>query len=159
MGAGLRTGTKVTGFPSGRLRLPRTGLYHRTLKLARQPLTLPRSYIRQECGATRRPESPDVKAPEGREDTVPPWSGQPRGRATRRAVAKANGSSDEKVIPHEADLRGNWSCQGFSTYPMVRAGAEELRCTHRGSRRIEDGNSGQYSSESPEGLGIIQDDP
>ena len=33
MGAGLRTGTKVTGSP-------RMGLYHRTLKLARQPLTL-----------------------------------------------------------------------------------------------------------------------
>ena len=68
---------------------------------------------------------------------MPPWSGQPRGRTTRRAVAKANGSSDEKVIPHEADLRGNWSCQGFSTYPMARAGAEELRCTHRGSRVLK----------------------
>ena len=54
---------------------------------------------------------------------MPPWSGQPRGRTTRRAVAKATGSSDEKVIPHEADLRGNWSCQGFSTYPMARAAA------------------------------------
>ena len=90
---------------------------------------------------------------------MPPWSGQPRGRTTRRAVAKANGSSDEKVIPHEADLRGNWSCQGFSTYPMARAGAEELRCTHRGSRRIEGGNSGQYSRESSEGEEDRQDRP
>ena len=34
---------------------------------------------------------------------MPPWSGQPRGRTTRRAVAKANGSSDEKVIHARGD--------------------------------------------------------
>ena len=57
--------------------------------------------------------------------------GQPGGQATRRAVAKANRLSDEKAIPHEADLRGNWSCQGSRLYPMARASAEELRRTHR----------------------------
>ena len=36
---------------------------------------------------------------------------------------------------HEADLRGNWSCQGFPFYPMASVGAEELRSTHRGFRR------------------------
>ena len=66
-------------------------------------------------------------------------------------VAKANGSSDEKTFPNEAELRGDWSGQGFSIYPMAGAGAEELRFTYRGSRSIGGGNSGQYSSESPEG--------
>ena len=41
---------------------------------------------------------------------------------------------------------------------LVRTGGE-LRCTHQGSRRIEGGNTRKYSSESPEGLGIRQDDP
>ena len=85
--------------------------------------------------------------------------GQPEGQATRRAVAKANRLSDEKAIPHEADLRGNWSCQGSRLYPMARASAEELRRTHRGSRRIEGGNSGQYSSESSEGEEDRQERP
>ena len=52
-----------------------------------------------------------------------------------------------------------WSCQGSPFYPMASVGAEELRSTHRGFRRIEGGNTRKYSSESPEGLGIRQDDP
>ena len=70
-----------------------------------------------------------------------------------------NGLSVENHVLHEADLRGNRSCQGFPAYPMASAGAEELRRTHRGSRRIEGGNTGQYSSESPEGVEVRQDDP
>ena len=42
-------------------------------------------------------------------------------------------------------------CQGPVACPMARADAEELRRTHRGPRRIEGGNSGEFSSESPEG--------
>jgi len=42
---------------------------------------------------------------------------------------------------------------------MASAGAEELRRTHRGSRRIEGGNTRKYRSESPEGLEVGQDDP
>ena len=48
------------------------------------------------------------------------------------------------------------AAKGFPAYPMASAGAEELRRTHRGSRRIEGGNTGQYSSESPEGVEVRQ---
>ena len=89
---------------------------------------------------------------------VPLESDQPGGRAKSRAVTRVNGSSVEKDFPHEADLRGNWSCQGSPFYLMASVGAEELRSTHRGFRRIEGGNTRKYSSESPEGLGIRQDD-
>ncbi len=60
---------------------------------------------------------------------------------------------------HEADLQDYWSCQGFPSYLMASADAEELRSTYRGSRRIEGGNTRKYSSESPEGLEVGQDDP
>ena len=36
---------------------------------------------------------------------------------------------------------------------------KKLRSTHRGSRRIEGGNTRKYRSESPEGLEVGQDDP
>ena len=90
---------------------------------------------------------------------VPLESDQPGGRAKSRAVTRVNGSSVEKDFLHEADLRGNWSCQGSPFHLMASVGAEELRSTHRGFRRIEGGNTRKYSSESPEGLGIRQDDP
>ena len=92
-------------------------------------------------------------------DIVPLKSDQPGGRTNSRAVTKVNGLSVEMDFLHEADLRGKRSCQGFPSYPMASAGAEELRCTHRGSRRIEGGNTGKYSSESPEGVEVRQDDP
>ena len=53
----------------------------------------------------------------------------------------------------------NGAAKGLLSCPMASVGAEELRCTHQGSRRIEGGNTRKYSSESPEGLGIRQDDP
>ena len=86
-------------------------------------------------------------------------SDQPGGQATSRAVTRVNGSSVERNFPRGADLRDRWSCQGFCAYPMASADAEELRRTHRGSRRIEGGNTQQYRSESPEGLEVGQDDP
>ena len=79
-------------------------------------------------------------------------------QANSRAVTKVNELSVEKDFLHEADLRGKWSCQGSPSYPMASAGAEELRCTHRGFRRIEGGNTRKYSSENSEGVEIRQDD-
>ena len=90
---------------------------------------------------------------------MPLMSDQPGGRAKSRAVASANGLSVEMDFLHEADLRDQRSCQGPPSCPMASVGAEELRCAHQGSRRIEGGNTRKYSSESPEGLGIGQDDP
>ena len=62
-----------------------------------------------------------------------PWrSGQPGGRATRRAVAKANGASAESVCRMklmEAEVR---RCQGCHSYPMASAGTE---ATERGTDR------------------------
>ena len=109
---------------------------------------------------TQRSGSPEVNVLGGRGTELFPKPDQPGGLANRRAVAKANGSSDEKAIPHEADLRGNRSCQESRLYSMARAGAEGTeKSTHRGSRRIEGGNSGKYSSESSEGVEVGQDDP
>ena len=68
-------------------------------------------------------------------------SDQPGGRAKSRAVAKANGLSVENGLLQEADLRDKRNCQGPSSCPMASVGAEELRCTHQGSRRIEGGNT------------------
>ncbi len=43
--------------------------------------------------------SPDVQAPGGQVGLEPPWSGQHRGQAIRRAVAKANGLNAEMGVP------------------------------------------------------------
>ena len=85
---------------------------------------------------TKRPESPDAKAPEGREDIEPLRFGQLGGQANRRAVVKTNGrdveiTSRTKLI--EAELLELPRVCPF--YPMASAGVEELRSTHRGSRR------------------------
>ena len=85
---------------------------------------------------TRRPESPEVKALEGREDAEPLRSGQLGGQANRRAAAKANGSDAEigsrtKLI--QADI-SEMPRVSF-LYSMASADAEELRSTHRVSRR------------------------
>ena len=64
---------------------------------------------------------------------TPLRSGQPGGRATSRAVAKANGLSGEKSVLHEADLQGDRSCQGFRSCPMAGAGAEELGYARNGA--------------------------
>ena len=70
---------------------------------------------RSPCGAVAisgsprgdpRPGSPDVQALDGPMGTEPSRSGQLRGRATRRAVAKANGLTVEIWVPHEADSSG-----------------------------------------------------
>ena len=53
-----------------------------------------------------------------------------------------------------------WRCQGCQSYPMASAGTEATeRCTDRVPRRIEGGNPGENSSESPEGEEDRQDDP
>ena len=95
-----------------------------------------RSDIRQAHGVTRRPERPEVKALEGREDAEPLRSGQLGGRTNRRAAAKANGSDAEigsrtKLI--QADI-SEMPRVSF-LYSMASADAEELRSTHRVSRR------------------------
>ena len=93
-------------------------------------------------------------------DTEPRRSDQPGGRATRRAVARANGLSAEKHLPREADCGIVGVAEGICHLRdgQSRCG-RQLRSTHRGSRRIEGGNPGKYCSESPEGVEVGQDDP
>jgi hypothetical protein len=72
-----------------------------------------------------RTGSPDVKAPGGQVDSEPPRSGQHRGQATRRAVAKANGLIAEmgprmKLIQAEQSEMPRVS----SLYSMASADAE-----------------------------------
>ena len=87
-------------------------------------------------------------------------SGQPGGRATRRAVAKANGSSAEIVYRMKLIEAEFWRCQGCHSCPMASAGPEATaRSTDRVPRRTEGGNSGESSSKSPEGEEGRQDDP
>ena len=105
--------------------------------------------------------SPDVKAPCGQVDAEPLRSGQHRGQATRRAVAKANGliaemGSRTKLI--QAEYR---RCQEFLPsirwpVPMRKDGAVPVSDLPAG---VEGGNPGEPSSESSEGLGSGQEDP
>ena len=105
--------------------------------------------------------SPDVKAPGGQVDAEPLRSGQHRGQATRRAVAKANGliaemGSRTKLI--QAEYR---RCQEFFPsirwpVPMRKDGAVPVSDLPAG---VEGGNPGEPSSESSEGLGSGQEDP
>ena len=72
-----------------------------------------------------RAGSPEVKAPGGQVDTEPPRSGQHRGQATRRAVAKANGLNAEIGSPHEADSSGESEMPRLSSLSsMASADAE-----------------------------------
>jgi len=105
--------------------------------------------------------SPDVKAPGGQVDAEPLRSGQHRGQATRRAVAKANGliaemGSRTKLI--QAEYR---RCQEFLPsirwpVPMRKDGAVPVSDLPAG---VEGGNPGEPSSESSEGLVSRQEDP
>ena len=115
-----------------------------------------RSHIRQPTGATLTAESPDVNVlKRGRE-----CPDQPRRLAIRRAVARANGLIAE--IPPSAELVAGYSeCQAFpfpTRWPaLVR---KELGSARIGlPAEVEGGNSEQFSSESPGGVLLGQDDP
>jgi hypothetical protein len=78
--------------------------------------------------------SPEVKALDGQVGTEPLRSGQHRGQATRRAVAKANGSNAEigyrtKLIQAEYLEMP----RVFSLYSMASADAEEWGSARVGS--------------------------
>jgi hypothetical protein len=88
-------------------------------------------------------------------------SDQHRRLATRRAVARANGLDAEITSPREADCGRIGDAKGFSSYLMASADAEELGYARIGSPGVltEDGNPGESSSESPEGLMARQEEP
>ncbi len=80
--------------------------------------------------------SPDVQAPGGQVGLEPPWSGQHRGQAIRRAIAKANGLNAEMGPRTKLIQAEYWRCQEFlpSTrwpVPMRKDGAvpQGLRTT------------------------------
>jgi len=105
--------------------------------------------------------SPDVKAPGGRVDFEPPRSGQHRGRATGRAVARANGLTAEmgprtKLI--QAEHRRCQECLPSTRWPVParKDGAVPVSDL---PADVEGGNPGEPSSESSEGLVARQDDP
>jgi len=90
-----------------------------------------------------------------------PWSGQHRGRANRRAVAKANGRTVE-ITPHVKLIqveRLEMPRVSF-IYSMANAGAEVWGSARIGlPAEVEGGNPGKPSSESSEGLVTGQEDP
>ena len=92
-----------------------------------------RSDIRQACGVTRWPESPEAKALGGR--GAIPRSGQPRRRANRRAVAKANCRVVEKTARMKLVQAGYRSAKGLLPLPdgQCRCGRTEMHAA--GSRR------------------------
>ena len=92
-----------------------------------------RSHIRQACGATRWPESPEVKALGGQGEF--PRSGQPGRRANRRAVAKANGLVVEIIARMKLVQAGCRSAKGLLPLPdgQCRCGRTEMHAA--GSRR------------------------
>jgi hypothetical protein len=105
--------------------------------------------------------SPDVKALGGRVGSEPLRSDQHRGRATRRAVAKANGISAEIANRLEADGRTIGDAKVFP--PQVdgqcRYGRTG-RCPYRVSRRtLKAAILESWYSESSEGLETRQEDP
>ena len=105
--------------------------------------------------------SPDVQAPGGQVGLEPPWSGQHRGQAIRRAVAKANGLNAE-IGPRTKLIQAEyWRCQEFlpSTrwpVPMRKDGAVPVSDL---PAEVEGGNPGEPSSKSSEGLESRQEDP
>ena len=105
--------------------------------------------------------SPDVKVPGGQVGFKPLRSDQHRGRATRRAVAKANGRNAEISHRLEADGRSVGDAKVFS--PRIdgqcRYGRTGL-CPYRVSRRkLKAAILDSWVSESSEGLQTGQDDP
>ena len=95
-----------------------------------------RSDIRQALGATRGPESPEVKASGGRGDVEPFRSGQPGEASEQEGRSESERTSRRKLSPHEADSSGSLEPPRVCPcYPMASADTEELRRTYRGSRR------------------------
>ena len=94
-------------------------------------------------------------------DSEPLRSGQHRGQATRRAVAKANGLIAE-MGPRTKLIQAEYRrCQEFlpSTrwpVPMRKDGAMPVSDL---PAEVEGGNPGEPSSESSEGLVSRQEDP
>ena len=125
---------------------------------------------RSPCGAvvisgSRRGDSwagsPDVQAPDGQVGLEPPRSGQHRGQAIRRAVAKANGLNAEMGPRTKLIQAEYWRCQEFlpSTrwpVPMRKDGAVPVSDL---PAKVEGGNPGEPSSKSSEGLESRQEDP
>jgi hypothetical protein len=72
-----------------------------------------RSDIRQFGGVTRRAGSPEVQALGGQAGIELSRSGQPRGRTTRRAVAKANGLTVERSFRMKLIQAGYRSAKSF----------------------------------------------
>ena len=108
-----------------------------------------------------RAGSPDVKAPGGRVDFEPPRSGQHRGRATGRAVARANGLTAEMGPRTKLIQAEHRRCQGFlpSTRWPVPARKDGAVPVSDLPADVEGGNPGEPGSESSEGLVARQDDP
>jgi hypothetical protein len=105
--------------------------------------------------------SPEVKALDGQVGSEPLRSGQHRGRATRRAVAKANGLNAEIGYRTKLIQAEYWRCQEFFPsnrwpVPMRKNGAVPVSDL---PAEVEGGNPGEPSSKSSEGLVSRQDDP
>ena len=105
--------------------------------------------------------SPDVQAPGGQVGLEPPWSGQHRGQAIRRAVAKANGLNAEMGPRTKLIQAEYWRCQEFLLsirwpVPMRKDGAVPVSDL---PAEVEGGNPGEPSSKSSEGLESRQEDP
>jgi hypothetical protein len=108
-----------------------------------------------------RTGSPDVKAPGGQVDSEPLRSGQHRGRATRRAAAKANGRIAEMGPRMKLIQAEHRRCQGClpSTRWPVPTRTDGARPASDLPADVEGGNPGEPSSESSEGLVSRQEDP
>ncbi len=105
--------------------------------------------------------SPDVQAPDGQVGLEPPRSGQHRGQAIRRAVAKANGLNAEMGPRTKLIQAEYWRCQEFLLsirwpVPMRKDGAVPVSDL---PAEVEGGNPGEPSSKSSEGLESRQEDP
>ena len=105
--------------------------------------------------------SPEVKALDGQVGTEPLRSGQHRGRATRRAVARVNGLNAEICYRTKLIQAEYWRCQEFFPsirwpVPMRKNGAVPVSDL---PAEFEGGNLGEPSSKSSEGLVSRQDDP
>src|SRR5271167_984636 len=105
--------------------------------------------------------SPDVQAPGGQVGLEPPRSGQHRGQAIRRAVAKANGRNAEMGPRTKLIQAEYWRCQEFLLsirwpVPMRTDGAVPVSDL---PAEVEGGNPGEPSRKSSEGLESRQEDP
>src|SRR5260370_34486167 len=86
------------------------------------------SDIRQSSGDPKT-GSPDVKALDGQTGIEPSWSGQLRGRTTRRAAAKANGLTAENGSRTKLIQAVHWSAKSF--FPLVDG---QRRCGRNGDK-------------------------